>query len=126
MTDILSSAIHKIMNENIVEIFGFLQTVKHASTKQLLTLLDSTENIQQLEIIITKITQAFSICAYMQENDLEHLRPAIQTICDSNSLYKEFLSIYDQAVDLKDINDQLTGIDYISAKKRLQNFLYSF
>lgn len=126
MTDILSKAIHKQMSENIIEIFGFLQTVKHISTPKLLTLLETDETIQELEILITKITQAFSICAFMQNNDLENLRPTIYSICNNNILYKEFLSIYDQAVDLKEINDQLTDIDYISAKERLKNFLYSF
>lgn len=126
MTDVLSKAIHKQMSENIVEIFGFLQTVKHPLHNELLTLLNKEEDIQNLEILIVKITQAFSSCAFLLENDLEVLRPAIQSILDKNILFKEFLSIYEQAVDLNDINENLTNSEYKYAKKRLDDFLYSF
>ena len=126
MTDVLSKAIHKQMSENIVEIFGFLQTVKHPLHNELLTLLNKEEDIQNLEILIVKITQAFSSCAFLLENDLEVLRPTIQSILDKNILFKEFLSIYEQAVDLNEINENLTNSEYKYAKKRLDDFLYSF
>ncbi len=126
MTDIISKTMHKAMNENIVEIYGFMQSVKHPLYNELLTLLDTEESIQSLEILLVKITQTFSICAFLQTNDLENLRPTISKICDNNVLYKEFLCIYDQAVSLKDINENLTDDEYKLAKERLEKFIYSF
>ena len=126
MSDIISKVMHKTMNENIVEIYGFMQSVKHPLYNDLLTLLDEDESIQNLEVLLVKITQVFSICAFLQPNDLENLRPTIQNICDKNVLYKEFLSIYDQAVSLKDINENLTDDEYKLLKERLEKFIYSF
>lgn len=126
MEDIISKKIHKQMSENIVEIFGFLQNVKHPLTQDLLQLINTQDDINKLEHLITKITQVFSVCAFLQDNDLEVFRPDIENICNSNFLYKEFLAIYAQAIDIKDINSQLTGKQHLSATKRLDKFLYSF
>ncbi len=126
MSNILSKAIHKQMSENIVEIFAFIQGVKHPLHDELITLLNKEEDIQNLEILIVKITQVFSSCAFLLENDLEVFRPTIQSIIDKNNLFKEFLSIYEQAVNLNDINENLTKSEYNYAKKRLDDFLYSF
>lgn len=126
MSDIISKVMHKTMNENIVEIYGFMQSVKHPLYNDLLTLLDEEKSIQNLEVLLVKITQVFSICAFLQPNDLENLRPTIENICNENILYKEFLSIYDQAISLNEINEDLTNDELKLAKERLEKFIYSF
>lgn len=77
-------------------------------------------------MLLVKITQVFSICAFLQPNDLENLRPTIENICNENILYKEFLSIYDQAISLNEINEDLTNDELKLAKERLEKFIYSF
>ena len=57
MSDIISKVMHKTMNENIVEIYGFMQSVKHPLYNDLLTLLDEEKSIQNLEVLLVKITQ---------------------------------------------------------------------